>query len=139
MKFLAKFHYKVLYLLWAVMFALTAALGFLFPSVSDPARRLPLQIAAAIFFLPPWAILTKARVSGEKKHVTIVRCLALASIVLTCALLCLNILSVGMSEEMGNLLHTILTIVSAPLVCSNFYVMPLFLWGTLLMGSLSRR
>lgn len=137
MKFLVKLDYKVLYLLWAVMFALTACLGFLFPNVTTPTERLPLQIATGVFFLPPWAIMTRAKVAGDNKHVKIVRNLALTSVALTCVLLCLNMVSAGMSAELGNALNIILTIVSAPLVCSNFYVMPLFLWGTLLMGALS--
>ena len=137
MKFLVKLDYKVLYLMWAIMFVLTAVLGFLYPSVSEPAQRFPLQIATGVFFLPPWAILTKAKANDEGKHVKLVRYLGLASIGLTVVLLCANMLCVGMSEAVGNALNAALTIVSAPLVCSNFYVMPLFLWGTLLMGAFS--
>ncbi len=137
MKFLVKFDYKVLYALWAAMFVLTAVLGFLFPSVDEPAGRLPLQIATGAFFLPPWAIMTKAKLDEEDKHIKVVRNLALTSVGLTVVLLCANMLSAGMGEAVGNALNAALTIVSAPMVCSNFYVMPLFLWGTLLMGSFS--
>lgn len=137
MKSLVKLDYKVLYLLWALMFALTAYLGFLFPNVTAPAERLPLQLATGVFFLPPWAILAKGKATGNDKHVKIVRNLSLTSIGLTVVLLCVNMLSAGMSAELGNALNVALTIVSAPLVCSNFYVMPLFLWGTLLMGAFS--
>lgn len=137
MKFLVKFDYKVLYALWAAMFVLTAVLGFLFPSVEEPAGRLPLQIATGAFFLPPWAIMTKAKLAEEDKHIKVVRNLALTSVGLTVVLLCANMLSAGMGEAVGNALNAALTIVSAPMVCSNFYVMPLFLWGTLLMGSFS--
>lgn len=138
MKFLAKFDYKVLYAAWAGMFALTALLGFLFPNVTEPAKRLPLQIAAGAFFLPPWAILLKARRSGDRKHIQLVRNLSMTSVALTVVLLCANLRSVGMGEHVGNALNAALTIISAPMVCSNFYVLPLFLWGTLLMGALSR-
>lgn len=137
MKFLVKLEYKLLYLLWALLFALTAWLGFLFPNVTEPVQRLPLQLITGAFFLPPWAILAKAKIAGETKHVKLVRYLGLTSIGLTVVLLCLNMVSAGMGEVMGNALNAALTIVSAPLVCSNFYVMPLFLWGTLLMGAFS--
>ncbi len=137
MRSLVKLDYKLLYLLWAVMFVVTAVLGFLYPSVKAPAERFPLQLAAGAFFLPPWAILTKAKVQENVKHVHLVRNLTVLSLAATVALLCANMMSVGMSEQVGNALHAALTIVSAPLVCSNFYLMPLFLWGTLLMGSLS--
>lgn len=137
MKFMVKYDYKVLYALWAAMFVLTAVLGFLFPDVDDVAGRFPLQVATGVFFLPPWTIMTKAKLDGEDKHIKIVRNLALTSISLTVVLLCLNMLSAGMGEAVGNALNAALTVVSAPLVCSNFYVMPLFLWGTLLMGAFS--
>ncbi len=139
MQYFAKLSYKALYLLWAGMFVLTAVLGFLFPNVTEPAQRLPLQLATGAFFIPPWAIMTKANEEGTDKHIKIVRNLSLSSIAATCVLLALNIYSAGMSEALGNALNAALTIVSAPLVCSNFYVMPLFLWGTLLMGAFSRR
>lgn len=139
MQYFAKLSYKALYLLWAGMFVLTAVLGFLFPNVSEPSQRLPLQLATGAFFIPPWAIMTRANAEGIDKHIKIVRNLSLSSIAATCVLMVLNIYSAGMSEAVGNALNAALTIVSAPLVCSNFYVMPLFLWGTLLMGAFSRR
>ena len=138
MQFFAKLSYKTLYVLWAGMFVLTAALGFLFPNVTDMTEKLPLQLATGAFFIPPWAIMTKANAEGTDKHIKIVRNLSLSSITATCVLLVLNIYSAGMGEAVGNALNAALTIISAPLVCSNFYVMPLFLWGTLLMGAFSR-
>ncbi len=137
MKFMVKYDYKVLYLLWAAMFVLTAVLGFLYPSVEEPAGRFPLQLATGAFFLPPWTILTKARLENATKHVHVVRNLAIVSLGSTVVLLCANMLSAGHGEALGNALQAALTIVSAPLVCSNFYLMPLFLWGTLMMGALS--
>ncbi len=133
-----KSHYKPWYLSWAAMFVLTAVLGFLFPSVAEPGPRLALMATAGAFFLPPWVILAKARKAQHRKHVLVIRYLSLLSLVSTVALLCANILSVGMGEALGNGLNAALTIVSAPLVCSNFYLMPLFLWATLLMGSLGK-
>lgn len=138
MELFAKLSYKTLYLLWAGMFVLTAVLGFLFPSVTEPMEKLPLQLATGAFFVPPWAIMTKANAEHDDKHIKVVRNLSLASVISTCVLLSLNMLSAGMGEAVGNALNAALTIVSAPLVCSNFYVMPLFLWGTLLMGAFSR-
>ena len=104
-----------------------------------PAGRLALQLTAAAFFLPPWLILAKAQAAGEKRHILLVRYLSLASIAGTCVLLALNIGSIGQGAAVGNALNAMLTVVSAPLVCSNFYAMPLFLWGTVVMGSFRRR
>ena len=139
MKTLAKFDYKVLYLMWAVIFALTAVLGFLFPNVTETAPRLLLQLVSVLFFLPPWSIVVKARAEANKKHVRIVRYLSISSIVLTVVLLCANLLSAGLGEALGNALNAALIIISAPLVCSNLYVLPLFLWGALLMGTFGKK
>ena len=110
-----KLSYKPLYTLWGVLFALTAVLGLLFPAAEGTAARAALALVSALFFLPP--------------------ALILASIGLTAALLCLNLMSARWSEAIGNGLHAALTVVSAPMVCSNFYVLPIFLWGTLLAAA----
>ena len=61
------------------------------------------------------------------------------AMVLTVVLLCLNLMSARWSEAVGVALNAALTVVSAPMVCSNFYVLPLFLWGTLLMGTFGKK
>ncbi len=132
---MTKCSYRLFYSLWAALFALTAVLGLLFPNVTDGAARLPLLAVSLAFFLPPWLILAKARKEGNRKHRILVRNLALTSLVLTVVLLCANILSAGRGELLGNVLNALLTVVSAPMVCSNYYLVPLFLWGTLLMGA----
>lgn len=135
MQFLLKFSYKTLYLMWAFMFVLTAVLGMLYPSATGNTAQTVLMVIASGYFLPPWAIMTRGQKEKQVKHVKIVRYLSIASVAATCVLLSMNILSVGMSEAVGNALQALLTIVSAPLVCSNFYVMPLFLWGMLIMAT----
>ena len=130
--------YKLLYILWAALFALTAGLGLAFPEAEEGAARWMLLAVSVVFFVPPWMILVRAKADGSKKHVRLIRWLSLASILLTAALLCANLMSAGLSDAMGYALHAALTVVSAPMVCSNLYVVPLFLWGTLLAGSIGK-
>ena len=130
-----KLSYKTLYIAWAVMFALTAVLGFLFPAAQNGWARFALGLAAAVFFLPPWAIVVKAKKENARFHSRLVGILAASSLAWTLALLVLNLLSVTWSESLGNALYAALVIVSSPMVCSNLYVLPLFLWGTLLTGA----
>ena len=56
-----KLSYKMLYIAWVILFALTAVLGFLFPDAEGAPARIALLVTAAVFFLPPWLILRKSR------------------------------------------------------------------------------
>lgn len=126
--------YKTLYIAWAAMFVLTAALGFAFPSAMG-ALLAVLRLIAVLFFLPPAVILVRAKRAGERFHVLLLRWLALASIVLTAVLLVLNLLSTPWSLAIGNALYAALVVISAPMACANHYALSLFLWGTLLTGT----
>ena len=130
--------YKTLYGIWAFLYALTAVLGFVFPTAANLAARLVLALIAAVFFLPPWLILRKSREEDKKFHRWLVGLLAAASIVLTAALLVLNLMSPLWSEAVCIALNAALVIVSAPMVCSNFYVLPIFLWGVLLAAAFKK-
>lgn len=131
--------YKPLYGFWGFLYVLTAVLGLLFPEAEGTAARLVLAALSAVFFLPPALILARARKAGDRLHIWLIRWLCLASIGLTAALLCLNLMSARWSEAVGVGLHAALTIVSAPMVCSNFYVLPIFLWGALLMAAFQKK
>ena len=134
-----KLSYKMLYIAWAILFALTAVLGFLFPDAEGAPARIALLVTAAVFFLPPWLILRKSRKEEKRFHRWLVGFLSMASIVLTVVLLVLNLMSPLWGERVGIGLNAALVIVSAPMVCSNFFVLPIFCWGTLIMGSFTKK
>lgn len=131
-----KLSYKILYIAWAAMFVLTAALGFVFPKNEGGLAGL---LMAALFFLPAFLILHRAKKAGEHFHIRLIRWLSLASIVLTAVLLVLNLMSAGWSEAAGVALHAALTVVSAPMLCGGHYAFSLFLWGTLLTDAFSKK
>ena len=130
--------YPILYTLWAAMFLLTAALGLLFPQEAGLGRWV-LTAVSVIFFIPPWMILSRARREGELQHIRLIRWLCLASIILTALLLVLNLRSAGLSDAMGRALNAALAVVSAPMLCSNLFVLPIFLWGCLLADTFRRK
>ena len=133
-----KLSYKMLYIAWAALFALTAVLGFVFPNAEGMGAKIALAGLAVVFFLPPWLILAKSRSEGRRFHVWLIGFLAAASIVLTVALLVLNLMSPRWSEAVGIALNAALVILSAPMVCSNFYVLPIFFWGVLLAAAFKK-
>ena len=127
--------YKTLYIAWAGMFVLTAALGFAFPEVENGWGRFGLALVAVLFFLPPGLVLDRAKAEGHRFHVRLVGFLALGSLLLTVVLLALTLISFIWSDVLANALYAALVIVSSPMICSNCYAISLFLWGTLIAGA----
>lgn len=127
--------YTVLYVLWGVLYALTAALGFITP---EGVLVYVFALLAVLFFLPPWLILRKANREGKPIHNHTIRFLAIVWLAVAVMLLVLNIRSAVWPESVGNALHAALTVASAPLVCGQMPALSLFLWAILLLGSASR-
>ena len=115
-----------LFPLWGVLFVLCAALGFL------PESSGWMTAASVLFFLPPAVLLCRK----ERDTVLLVRNLSALSLGLTVVVLSLNFMLAVSSERLGNILHSVLVIVSTPMVCSGYWVLSLFLWACLLMASL---
>ena len=130
--------YPILYTLWASMFLLTAALGLLFPQETGLSRWV-LTAVSVIFFVPPWMILHRARAAEDRSQIRLVRYLSLASVVLTALLLVLNLKSAGLGDAMGRALNAALAVVSAPMLCSQFFVLPIFLWGCLIADTFRKK
>ena len=119
-------NHKILFPLWGILFILCAGLGFL------PESNGWMTALSVLFFLPPAVLLYQK----EKNAVLLVRNLSALSLGLTAVVLSLNFMLAVSSETLGNVLHYILVIVSAPMVCCGCWVLSLFLWACLLMGSL---
>ncbi len=115
---------KVLYMIWAGLYALCAVLGI----IPTPTW---LGIAACIaFFIPPGVLLWR------RGAVLLIRNLSLAWLGAALLLLILNILSVAMPATAGTVLYYSLVVVCSPMVCGHFWILSLFGWACLLMVSL---
>lgn len=128
---------RTLFALWGVMFIVCAALGFI-PEPQGAVRFLLTALSVA-FFTPPAWLLYIAGQTGDEHTRLLIRNLSALSLALTLVLLVGNVLSALTSEFLGKLLYTVLVIVSAPMICSGYWVLSLFLWACLLMASLSIR
>ena len=118
---------KVLFVLWGVLFVLCAVAGFM------PAFERGL-ILALLFFLPPALLLYRS----DRNTAALIRNLSALSLGITMVTLILNFVLAVSSEALGNILHAVLTVVSAPMICSGYWVLSLFLWACLLMVSLKK-
>ena len=82
-----------------------------------------------VFFLPPAMLLYKA--AGKTRKT--VGLLSAVSLGATLVMLVLNIVLATGSTALGDFLHGILTVVSAPMLCCGSWALSLFLWACLLI------
>lgn len=127
---------NALFVLWGGLFGLCAALGFI-PEPTGALKGLMVS-AAVLFFLPGWLLFAIASREGDRMTLTLLRNLSIASLLLTVVLLIANFLSVFFSETLGNILHYILTIVSTPMICGQYWVLSLFLWACLMTACMGK-
>lgn len=124
-----------LYPIWGILFVLSAGLGFV---PAEGGLRWLLTGVSLLFFVPPVLILREARKSGSARDRKLIRNLAAASLGVTVAVLLLSILSAVHSEAVGNFFHVLLVIVSAPMMCSGYWALSLFLWACLLIAAIRK-
>lgn len=119
--------------LWGGLFVLCAGLGFL-PEPTGLVKAV-LVLLSAGFFVPPFLLLRDAAKSGHRNTLMLLRNLAVWSLLITAVLLIANFLSVMGGETLGNILYYVLVIVSAPMVCSQYWAVSLFLWACLMIAA----
>lgn len=125
---------KTLFTLWGGLFILCAALGFV--NSDSAALQVLKTIFSVVFFVPGVLLLYPGRKSCSRETALLVRNLSVASLIFTAVLIIANFLSVLAPAWLGNVLHTILVIVSAPMVCSGYWALSLFLWACLMVCSI---
>ena len=101
---------------WGIFYISCAGLG----SIPEPegSVRVFLALIALLFFVPPAILLFDAFASQDRKTILLIRRLSLLSLGLTLALL---------------------VVCSAPMFCSNYWALSLFLWAVLLVTTLQKR
>ena len=125
---------KYLYALWGGLFVLCAALGFI-PQPGGVLKGL-MTVLSVAFFVPGALLLRQSAQTGDRAAAALVRNLSAASLALTMVLIIANFFSALGSELLGNILYSILIIVSCPMICSGYWVLSLFLWACLMIAAM---
>ena len=127
----------ILYILWGCLYVLCVGLG----TVEEPEGfgKVLLVLTSLIFFLPPACLMYTARKDGDRKGIVTLRIISIVSLSATLILLVVNFLSISASAETGRLVYDLLILVSAPMICSQYWVVSLFLWACLLWSSFGKR
>ena len=123
----------ILYAAWLCLYILCVGLG----TVEDVqgVGKVLFVLTSLIFFLPGAALLVIGRKEKKKGIILRVRIAALCSLSLTLVVFCANIASVSASSATGAFLYDVLNLVSAPMFCSQYWILSLFCWGCLLSAS----
>lgn len=127
----------VLYCAWACMYILCVGLAY----IQDPptATKVALVMIALLFFVPGGILLWDALKSGDRKTVLQIRIISCISLGLTLAAIVANLMSISAAEAVGDALYDLLVVVSSPMVCSQYWVLSLFLWACLLSASFPKK
>ena len=126
---------KTLYFIWGGLFILCGLLGFI-PEPEGLVKAL-MVLSSVVFFVPGGILLYLSKQEGDLRTIGIVRNLSIISLAVTLVLLVLNFLSGNASAAMGDFLYGLLVMLAAPMVCSQYWFLSLFLWACLLMTALS--
>ena len=125
---------RMLYIAWALLYAICTALGF--AGELQGAGRVFLVMAAVIFFLPPAALVVLGIRENDRKSLRTVRILSIVSLALTLIFFVANVAVIVPTEAANSFLHVCLVVVSTPMLCGQYWALSLFLWASLLFGSL---
>lgn len=127
----------ILYCVWAAFYAICAGLGF----ISQPThpQAIAMTVMSIIFFVPGAVLLVQGLIKQDKKLLVQLRWISALSLGLTLVMLIANFMAVYASQTAGNVLFYILNLVSVPMVCSQHYILSLFLWACILVCTLPKR
>lgn len=123
---------KFLLSLWGALLALCAGLGFI--REPDGVVAWLLTMLAVASFVPPLLLVYRGKKRGDRGTLRLIRGLSAASLVLTLVLLIANFLSVAASQTVGDILYGMLVVAATPMVCSQIWVLSLFLWAYLMIS-----
>lgn len=121
---------------WGIFYIICAGLGFI--PEPEGVVRIFLTVISVLFFVPPAILLYDAFSGRDRKTILLIRRLSALSLGVTLVLLIANFLAALTSEWLGTVLHVLLAICSAPMFCSNYWILSLFLWAVLLVSSMQK-
>ena len=124
-------------LIWGGLYALCAGLGFV--QTKNGMLQAIFALLSMGFFVPGGMLLYNGLREKNRKLVLRIRYLSLASLALTVVVLIGNVLTLPASQAVGDRMYGLLIFVSVPMISSQFWVLSLFLWACLLMGSFYKK
>ena len=124
----------ILYAAWLCLYILCVGLG----TVEKIAGigKVFFVLTSLIFFLPGACLLIMGIREKDRKTVLTVRIIAICSLALTVIVFCANVAAAAVGT-VSYFLNDLLNVVSAPMLCSQYWVLSLFGWACLLFWAQS--
>ena len=122
----------LLYGAWLCLYILCVGLG----TVEQIAGigKVFFVLTSLIFFLPGACLLAMGLKNKNRKTVLRVRIIAICSLALTVIVFCANVAAAA-AGSVSYFLNDLLNLVSAPMFCSQYWILSLFGWACLLSSS----
>ena len=127
----------VAYAIWFCLYILCVGLGTV-ENVEGIGTVL-FVLTSLIFFIPGVSLLVMGTREKNKKMIRRVRIVAICSLSLTVVVFCANVIAVAASSSLGSFLNDLLNLVSAPMFCSQYWIVSLFCWASLLSASFLKK
>ena len=122
-----------LYPAWAGLYILCVCFGAI--SERSTTGQVMLNLTSLVFFVPPAIMLAQAVKAEDKKTLKTLRLISGLSLGLTMLALVGNILSVLAPRLLGDILYVVLLLVSAPMLCCQYWAFTLLLWAVLFFST----
>ena len=126
-----------LFLLWAALYALCALFGL--TPLQGSFGSVLMTILSLLFFVPGGILVYRGIRHQDRKLLRTVRILSICSLVLTLIFLTASFLTVLSSDAVGLAMHILLTLFSVPMICSNYWILSIFLWACLFISSFLKK
>ena len=126
----------LLYAGWICLYILCVGLGTV--GNMEGVGKVFFVLTSLIFFLPGAWLLGMGIKNKNRKTVLRVRIIAICSLALTLIVFSANVMAVSASAKVGNFLYDLLNLVSAPMLCSRYWIVSLFCWACLLSASFKK-
>ena len=126
----------ILYAIWLGLYILCVGLGTV-ENVAGAGKVLFI-LTALIFFIPGILLLMMGRKEHNKKMIRRVRIVSICSLALTVIVFCANVAAAA-AGSVSPFLNDLLNLVSAPMFCSQYWILSLFCWACLLSASFVKK
>ena len=126
----------LLYAGWICLYILCVGLGTV--GNMEGVGKVFFVLTSLIFFLPGAWLLGMGIKNKNRKTVLRVRIIAICSLALTVIVFCANVAAAA-GGAVSPFLNDLLNLVSAPMFCSQYWILSLFCWACLLSASFVKK